>query len=373
MKARRGLAVLLAFWVGVVGCAVTITPLPTEPGYPHYLEAVVALLERAESEVLVMISDLRYYGPEEPASAPAAALAVAAARGLEVRALVNLWRDPWPSQQRARELLEEAGGQFRWWHDPDASLHAKALVVDGRWVLVGSSHWTWNALLESVQVDLLIECEELAAHFSDLFELLWEGEGPIEVELSPPPWPRPSMIPLPQPPRSELHVEVLSDLIAGAEFTVEALLYRMARYPAAWDSPSNRLVDALSGAAGRGVHVRVVLEGGEDFMDETTVRANREAAAYLFLSGVDARLDRPGETMHAKCLILDGRHVVVTSANWSYYSLARHAEAGVVLLDVPEVAAQLQVLFERVWERASGLSSGAMRTERSVCTLAGPG
>jgi len=361
---------LLALWLGVAAWAVTITPLPTEPGCPHYLEAVVELIEGAESEVLVMISDLRYYGPEERASAPAIALSEAAARGVEVRVLVNLWRDPWPSQQRARDLLEGSGADFRWWQDPDASLHAKALVVDGRWVLVGSSHWTWNALLESVQVDLLIESDALAAHYTEFFEFLWEGEGPVEVELAPPPWPSPSVVPLLQPPRSELHVEVLPELIADAERTVEVLLYRMARYPAAWDSPSNRLVDALSGAAARGAHVRVVLEGGEDFMDETTIRANREAAAYLLLSGVDTRLDRPGETMHAKCLIVDGRHVVVTSANWSYYSLARHAEIGVVLLAVPEVAAQLQALFERVWGRSLGPLPSALQCDLDGCTPA---
>jgi len=100
------------------------------------------------------------------------------------------------------------------------------------------------------------------------------------------------------------------------------------------------------------LHVRVVVEGGEEFMDEATVRGNREAAAYLLLSGVEVRLAPSGETMHAKMVIVDGRQVVVTSANWSYYSLARHAEAGVAVLGVTELAEQMQAMFAGVWRRS---------------------
>ncbi len=330
-------------------------------------------MQRAEEEVLVMISDLRYYGPDLPASAPVLALAEAASRGVDVRVLVNLWRDPWETQSQARELLEEAGAAFRWWQDPDGSLHAKAVVVDERLVLVGSTHWTWNALLESVQVDLLVDSEEVASVFAKLFDLLWEEEQDLEVEYPDPPWPDPCVVPLIQPQGSEVHLEVLPRLLSRAETTVDVLMYRMARYPGSWDSPSNFLIDELVGAARRGAHVRVVLEGGEEFMDEATIRGNREAAAYLLLSGTRVRLVAPGETMHAKLMIVDGRDVVVTSANWSYYSLARHVETGVAVLGVPELAQQLQDLFAHVWERSRPLlGQGAVQMRSSRGTLPQP-
>ncbi|MFO8033561.1 MAG: phospholipase D-like domain-containing protein [Candidatus Bipolaricaulota bacterium] len=373
MTGRRVLFTLVIVCAGVVAWAATVTPLLTEPDTPEYLEAVVELLAEAEEEVLVMISDLRYYGPELPASAPAKALAQAASRGVEVRALVNLWRQPWDTQNQARELLEEAGAAFRWWEDPDGSLHAKALVVDGRYVLLGSSHWTWNALLDSVQVDLLVDSEKVAHVFVQLFGFLWEREDNVQVTYPEPPWPEEALLSLVQPPGTEVHLEILSRLISRSERSVEVLIYRMARYPGAWDSPSNLLLDELVAAVGRGVCVRVALEGGEEFMDEATVRGNRESAAYLLLSGVDVRLVPAGETMHAKLLVIDGRDVVVTSANWAYYSLARHAEAGVAVLGVPELARQLQGLFLRVWERSRrGVGAEAMRTERPRSTLLQP-
>ncbi len=353
--------------------AATVTPLPTEPGRPLYLEAVVELLDDAKREVLVMLSDLRYYGPDVPASAPARALADAAERGVEVRVLANLWGEPWDTQRRARELLEEAGASFRWWQDANGSLHAKTLVVDERHVLVGSSHWTWNALLESVQVDLLVDSHDLACVFAELFTILWEWSGDVDVDYPRPPWPEGALLPLVQAPGTEVHAEVLAQLLSLAELSVEVLIYRMARYPGEWDNPANALLDELVAAAGRGARVRVTLEGGEEFMDEATVRGNREAGAYLFLSGADVRLAPPGETMHAKLVVLDSRHVVVTSANWSYYSLARHAEVGVAVLGVPELAQQLQQFFERIWERARpGLGGEAVRDNHALGTLLQP-
>ncbi len=348
---HAGLALALLFSV-VFGWAATVTPLLTEANLPAYLDAVVEILNGAESEVLVMISDLRYYGTGVPASAPAEALAQASLRGVDVRVHVNLWREPWETQEDARLLLEEAGAVFRWWCDPDASLHAKVLIIDRRWVFVGSTHWTWNAMLDSVQTDLLVESPAVALQFTELFELLWEEEPDVVATHPESPWSEPLLFPLLQPPGTEVHLEILRPIIASAERSVELLVYRMARYSGMWDSPSNMLIDALTEAAQRGVSVRVVLEGGEAFMDETTVRATREAAAYLVLSGVDVRLAPPGETMHAKCLLVDGRDSVVTSANWSHYSLARHAEAGLVVLGVPELARQLQGLFDRVWARS---------------------
>ncbi len=373
MSGRRALLIVAILCAGVAAWAATVTPLPTEPDRPLYLEAVVDLLDEAKREILVMLSDLRYYGSGLPASAPAGALAQAAARGVDVRVLVNLWGEPWDTQSRARELLEEAGAAFRWWEEPDGSLHAKAIVVDGRYVVVGSSHWTWNALLDSVQVDLLVDSEELAQIFSQLFVFLWKLEEGVEVAHPKPPWPDEALLPLVQPPGTDVHLEILSRLLSRSERSVEVLIYRMARYAGEWDSPANLLLDELVAAVGRGACVRVALEGGEEFMDETTVRGNREAAAYLLLSGADVRLVPAGETMHAKLLVIDGRDVVVTSANWSYYSLARHAEAGVAVLGVPELARQLQGLFARVWERSRpGLGQEAVRTDRPLGTLLQP-
>jgi len=353
--------------------AATVTPILTEPDRPLYLNSVVELLDDAEDEVMVMISDLRYYGPDALASAPAEALAQAAGRGVEVRVLVNLWRTPWDTQVRAQELLEEAGADFRWWRDEEASVHVKAVVVDEERVLLGSSHWTWNALLSSVQVDVVVDSEKAARPYVQLFEELWAYEGDLETEYPEPPWPDGVILPLVQPPHTEVHLQVISDLVARAEHSVEVLVYRMARYPGAWDSPPNLLLDELVSAVSRGVHVRVVVEGGEEFMDEATVRGNREAAAYLLLSGVEVRLAPVGETMHAKLVVVDDQHVVVTSANWSYYSLARHAEAGVAVLGVPEMAKQLQGLFAGVWQRARAAVGGTrLQTYRIAATLLHP-
>jgi phosphatidylserine/phosphatidylglycerophosphate/cardiolipin synthase-like enzyme len=115
-------------------------------------------------------------------------------------------------------------------------------------------------------------------------------------------------------------------------------------------------VDALIQAAARGVHVRVLLEGGEEFMDEAMIKGNRETAAFLMLHGVEVRLDPLGETTHAKCLVVDGEDILVSSANWSYYSLEHNVEAGVAILAAPELASLLCQFFEGLWAGARALS-----------------
>jgi len=101
------------------------------------------------------------------------------------------------------------------------------------------------------------------------------------------------------------------------------------------------------------VRVRVLLEGGEDFPD--LARDNRVAGSYLAACGVDVGFDPPGTTLHAKVLVVDGRDVVVTSANFSYTSLAQNVEAGVAVLGAPELGVPLRAWFELLWREARRL------------------
>lgn len=356
MRAWRALAVALCLACGL-GWAATVTPLLTTPANPAYLREVVARLGEAKAQVDVLLSDCCYYGEGDPESLPVMTLAACADRGITVRLILDQFEDrPMsPTQQAAIQHLEAHGARVKL-DDPQVTLHAKLIIVDRRFVIIGSSHWTYNALLGSVQVDLCCESVELAEQFTSFFELLWEGVDVAEVILPKPPWPEPLILPLPQPPGTALHAEVIPELIGRAEYSLDLLLYRLAYYPQYWDSPSNLLVDALIEAAARGVHVRVLLEGGEEFMDEAMIRGNRETAAFLLLHGVEVRLDPLGQTTHAKCLIVDEEDILVSSANWSYYSLEHNVEAGVAILATPELASLLRQFFEGLWARARALS-----------------
>ncbi len=344
---------ILLFALAWTAAAVPIVPLWTAPGEPMYLEFVATLVAAAEEEVLAALSDIRLYAGGGATTGLLHALAEAAGRGVTVRVLAEARQaGPYPEQRAALAFLEQRGVAVRW-DAPEVTLHTKFLVVDRRWVVVGSTHWTLSALTRSIQLDLAVESANLGIAFGRFFDLLWEGQLAAVPRLPPPPWPRPALVPLLDTPQGGLHATVIPDMIRQATESVQALIYRLGYYPAYSDSPSNRIVDALCTAAARGVEVRVLLEGGEDFPD--LAQDNRAAAAYLTACGVAVRFDAPGTTLHAKCLIVDGRDVLVSSANWSYYSLARNVEAGIAVFGAPDLALPLRDQFDRLWAQARPL------------------
>lgn len=335
------------------GAALPVVPLGTTPDDPAYCRFVVDLVAQAQQEILAALSDLRRYAGNGATGELLRALARAAGRGVRVRVLAEQRETaPAPEQRDALAYLEGQGVAVRW-DAPEVTLHAKFVVVDRRWVVVGSTHWTMSALTRSVQLDLAIGSPDLGAAFAHFFELLWEGQLKALPQLPPPPWPQPAVVPLLDPPQGGLHAQLIPDLIRRATESVQVVIYRLAYYPAYPDSPSNRVVDALCAAAARGVAVQVLLEGGEEFPD--VAHGNRIAASYLAACGVAVRVDCPGTTLHAKGLIVDGRDVLVTSANWSYASLVRNVEAGVVVLGAPALGRPLRAWFEALWVRARPL------------------
>ncbi|MBP7726613.1 MAG: hypothetical protein KA136_04550 [Candidatus Bipolaricaulis sp.] len=348
----KRVAILLSFFTWAAG-AVPVVPLATTPDDPQYVRFVTDLVAGAREEVLASLSDIRRYTGDGATEGLLVALADAAARGVRVRVLAERREtDPLFEQRGAADYLAERGVGVRW-DVPEVTLHTKFLVVDRRWVVVGSTHWTMSALTRSVQLDLALESPELGAAFGEFFDLLWEGQLKAIPAHPPPPWPEPAVVPLLDPPQGGLHARYIPDLIRRAERSVRVILYRLGYYPTYSDSPSNRIVEELCAAAARGVVVQVLLEGGEDFAD--LAHDNRVAAAYLTACGVAVRFDAPGTTLHAKGLIVDGRDVLVTSANGSYSSLVHNVEAGILLLSAPEVGRPLAHWFDVLWDEARPL------------------
>jgi hypothetical protein len=106
------------------------------------------------------------------------------------------------------------------------------------------------------------------------------------------------------------------------------------------------VVEALVSARGRGVSVRVLLDQS-DFEPSITEK-NAEAVAFLVAQGIDARLDDPATTTHAKLAIVDRVTVFVGSTNWNRYALFEHRQADVRIED-ERVGAAFGDFFDRLW------------------------
>ena len=127
-------------------------------------------------------------------------------------------------------------------------------------------------------------------------------------------------------------------LIDGARERVTVALYVVRPDE---DGPVGRLLAGLSAAAQRGVSVRVVLDLGRDWRTGAIDPKHQEVAERLRRGGVRVVLDEAERTTHAKVLVIDDRHVVIGSHNWTRSALTANREWS-VLIDDPEIAARIQ-------------------------------
>jgi cardiolipin synthase A/B len=126
--------------------------------------------------------------------------------------------------------------------------------------------------------------------------------------------------------------------------------------------PDDRTLDALTGAARRGVDVKIVLPS---ITDSSLARyAMRYNYAELLRAGVKL-YERRRALLHAKTAVVDGVWSTVGSTNFDFFSLASNYEVNAVILD-REFARQMETLFardlaesERVlpekWEKRGGV------------------
>ncbi len=115
---------------------------------------------------------------------------------------------------------------------------------------------------------------------------------------------------------------------------------------ASLDPKDDPVAEALAAAAARGVAVRVLLDQS-DFEPSITEK-NAVAVAFLISYGVDARLDDPAITAHAKMVVIDRATVIVGSTNWNRYALFEHRQAD-VRIDDERVAEAFSAFFDRLW------------------------
>jgi cardiolipin synthase len=140
---------------------------------------------------------------------------------------------------------------------------------------------------------------------------------------------------------------VTSDPEAGASETYVALLSAIAQAERriwltyGYFVPDDATIEALKGAAGRGVDVRLVLPGFSDFW--APLYAGRSHYAGLLDAGVRI-FERRDALLHAKTAVIDGVWSSVGSTNLDWRSFVHNYEADVIVLGVP-FARDLERLF----------------------------
>jgi phosphatidylserine/phosphatidylglycerophosphate/cardiolipin synthase-like enzyme len=130
-----------------------------------YARAVERLVSAARSRVFLVMFVIREDG-DGPVGLVMQALAAAAARGVQVQVVLDRGVDrvtgqPDAKHEDAAAWLKAHGIQVVI-DESDITTHAKTLVVDGRWCVVGSHNWTRSAFTTNREASLLIDDTGLA-------------------------------------------------------------------------------------------------------------------------------------------------------------------------------------------------------------------
>ncbi len=113
------------------------------------------------------------------------------------------------------------------------------------------------------------------------------------------------------------------------------------------DSPGNRILRELVKAKERGVKVEVIFERSGMESQSDLTRENMNTGAYLAKKGLAVYFDSEGRTTHSKLFVIDGRYVIIGSANLTYSALAKNNETSVII-ESEKLALHYLKYFENV-------------------------
>jgi cardiolipin synthase A/B len=320
-----------------------------EQFFPSMLDAVNQAKRRIAFETYI-------YEKGRVATEFTGALAAAAQRGVQVDLVVDAFGSDRMSEDDI-ERLRKAGarigrfGKARWYALDNLTYrtHRKILVIDGRIAFTGGAgigdHWLGNAQDPDHWRDSMVRVTGPVARLMEgaFNENFVDTAGPVA----------PTVEPMEAPPRAEpqdaafvlrsssnnrsndlKHLYLLA--IAAARRTLDICSpYFIVDESSEW---------ALRQAAGRGVKIRILVEG--DHTDALPVKyASREYYQKLMDLGIEIYEYQP-TMMHTKAMVVDGVFSMLGSANFDNRSLEMNDEMNIGITD-PQFAARVVEGFNR--------------------------
>lgn len=167
-----GLAALPAQAAGEKSYVATLTMLADGVFY----DAVISGIRRARKEISGSFFLFKATGT--PANLPTLLVdELVAARRRGVGVTIVLERDPagagsvYEQNLRTASLLRQGGVKVRF-DGPDTTTHVKALVIDGRYVYLGSHNLTQSALRFNNELSVMVDSREFAAEVTTYLDSL---------------------------------------------------------------------------------------------------------------------------------------------------------------------------------------------------------
>ena len=249
-------------------------------------------------------------------------LVTAQERGVEVKIILDNDNDDDEDQDEAdyaETYMKDLGLTVKLDKAPKM-LHSKMLIIDNRTVIIGSTNWSDNSILNNNEANARIDDPRVAAYYERYFQAAWK-DASEDFDLGIENYN--GVTPL----IDRDYFPGLMSAIEGATERIYVLHYafKLSGYD---DSLSDKMFDAMVNASGRGVDVRVCLEysSWEDYINEM----NQYTINRFSSNGVDAYFDDEWQITHTKLMVVDDS-TILGSTNWAYSGLNYHHNADVLI------------------------------------------
>ena len=150
-----------------------VQPIPQR----EYSETLHSLLTSAQRTIRVILFEIRYYPRRNDSTVNQLVddLITAAQRGVNVEVILEdssgYAKENADDNRRVGERLEK-GGVKVYYDSPDTTTHAKLLIIDDRYVVIGSTNWSYHAFEKNNETSMLIDSEQVAQYYRRYFDSL---------------------------------------------------------------------------------------------------------------------------------------------------------------------------------------------------------
>lgn len=130
------------------------------------------------------------------------------------------------------------------------------------------------------------------------------------------------------------YIAAIRNLVQHAQSSIAIMLYQTRYYEEYPDTQTNHLLRDLIEAKLRGVDVKILVDTGT-WNPSNKNEYNLDYIDRLTTAGIEVWEDSPEDVSHEKVICIDDDLTVVSSHNWTYYSIAKNNEVAVLIESRP--------------------------------------
>lgn len=163
---------------------VQCTPADIEPlTNQYYLPRLMDIIQNAETSIKVIMYNMVWYEkyPDSPSNKLINFLCNAAKRKVDVTVILN--RDKKSgitTNENQIAAIKLANSGVKVLYDSlEQTTHAKLVIVDNRYVIIGSFNWSYYSLEKNNEVAIVIDSKEIAEYFIKYFHNIAVRSSPV--------------------------------------------------------------------------------------------------------------------------------------------------------------------------------------------------